>query len=177
MQIEPLDAFDPVVLPPTVGRAIGAARKQAMQNGEEHGALQREVMMTCAGEVLDDFPAACLLPQSFERQRRSDASRRTRRDGSVRDGVDDNGFGGETRARAQQALQLAALAQILDAPERRDDLLAHGLAFATAFDDLEIGATAGGFLAEIHRVGPGERLNRGAHTILQDANKVNLNQR
>ena len=64
------------------------------------------------------------------------------------------GFGGKARARTQQALQLPALAQILDAPERCDDLLAHRLAFATAFDDLEIGAAAGGFLAEIHGGGP-----------------------
>ena len=39
MQIESLDAADPIVLPPAVRRAIGAARKQAMQNGEEHRAL------------------------------------------------------------------------------------------------------------------------------------------
>lgn len=49
---------------------------------------------------------------------------------------------------------MAALAQILDAPKRCDDLLAHGLAFATAFDDLEVGAAAGGFLAEIHGAVP-----------------------
>ena len=42
----------------------------------------------------------------------------------------------------------------LDAPERCDDLLAHGGAFATAFDDLEISAAARGFLAEIHGAVP-----------------------
>ena len=161
MQIEALDALDPVIQPPAIRRPVGAARKQAMQNGEEHRALQREIMMARAGQVLDDFPAARLLPQSFERQRRSDASRRTRRRLAGSDGVDDNGFGGEAGARAQQALQLPALAQILDASERRDDLLAHRGAFATAFDDLEIGAAAGGFLAEIHGAGPWERLNTG----------------
>ena len=56
MQIEPLDALDPVVLPPAVRRSIGAARKQAMQNGEEHRALQREIMLARAGQALDDFP-------------------------------------------------------------------------------------------------------------------------
>jgi len=112
-------------------------------------------MMARAGEVLDDFPAACLLPQSFERQRRSDASHRTRRRDAGGERVDDNGFGGKAGARAQQTLQLPALAQILDASERRDDLLAHRVAFATAFHDLEIGAAAGGFLAEIHSADPG----------------------
>ena len=37
---------------------------------------------------------------------------------------------------------------------RCDDLLAHGGAFATAFDDLEISAAARGFLAEIHGAVP-----------------------
>ena len=79
--------------------------------------------------------------------------------------LDDNGFCGEAGARAQQALQLAALAQIPDAPKRCNDLLAHGLAFTAAFDDLEVGAAAGGFLAEIHGAGSVEPLNQGAHTI------------
>ena len=125
-----------------------------MQNGEEHRTLQREIMMARAGEVLDDLPAACLLPQSFERQRRSDAPHRTRRRHAGGERLDDNGFCGEAGARAQQALQLAALAQILDAPKRCNDLLAHGLAFTAAFDDLEVGAAAGGFLAEIHGAVP-----------------------
>ena len=158
MQIEALDAPDPVIQPPPIRRPVGAARKQAMQNGEEHRALQREIMMARAGQSLNHSPAARLLPQSFERQRRPDASRRTRCRLAGSDGVDDNGFGGEAGARAQQALQLPALAQILDPSERRDDLLAHRGAFATAFDDLEIGAPARGFLTEIHDGGPRERL-------------------
>jgi hypothetical protein len=68
--------------------------------------------------------------------------RRARRRLAGGDGVDDNGLGGEARARAQQPLQLPALAQILDAAERGDDLLAHLGAFAPAFDNLEIGAAA-----------------------------------
>ncbi len=148
-----------------------------MQNGEEHRALQREIMMARAGQSLNHSPAARLLPQSFERQRRSDASRRTRCRLASSDGVDDNGFGGEAGARAQQALQLPALAQILDPSERGDDLLAHRGAFATAFDDLEIGAAAGGSLTEIHGADPRERLIVGAHTIPWSANKVNRNQR
>ena len=68
--------------------------------------------------------------------------RRARRRLARGDRVDDDGFGGEARARAQQPLQLSALTQILDAAERGDDLLAHRRAFAPAFDNLEIGAAA-----------------------------------
>jgi hypothetical protein len=47
-------------------------------------------------------------------------------------------------------LQLSALIQVLDTPERGDHLLADLHACTAAFDDLEIGATAGGLLAEVH---------------------------
>ena len=115
--------------------------------------------------VLDDPLAPGLLPQSFEYESGPDASRRARRHGAVGDGVDDNGFRGEACARPQQPLQLPALAQILDAAERRDHLLAHLRAAAAAFDDLEIGAAARGLLAEIHVAEPYRRLIRGAHII------------
>src|SRR5208337_659817 len=64
-----------------------------------------------------------------------------------------------------------------DAAERGDDLLAHRGAFATAFNDLEIGAAAGGLLAEIHGAEPWERLMRGPHTIAKKTMKVKRNQK
>jgi len=127
MQIEPLDALDPIVVPPAVRRAIGAARKQAMQNGEKHGTLQREILMARAGEVLDDFPAACLPSQSFERQRRADASRRTRRRLAGGERVTDRRLWLWRRSGRPSAAG-AAFAQILDASKRCDDLRAHRVA-------------------------------------------------
>jgi hypothetical protein len=147
-----------------------------MQNGEEHRALQRKIMPARIGEVFDDLPAAGLLPQALKDERRPNAPRRTRCDTAGGDGVDDNRLGGEARARTQQALQLAALAQVLDAAEGGDDLLAHRGAFAAAFDDLKIGAAAGGLLAEIHGGEPWRRLTRGPHTIAKNALSVKLNQ-
>ena len=125
-----------------------------MQNGEEHRPLQREIMVAHAGEALDDIPTACLLPQSVEDEGWPDASRRTCCRCAGGDSVDDDGFGGEARARAQQPLQLPALTQILDAAEGGDDLLAHRRPLAPAFDDLEIGAAARGLLAKIHGAEP-----------------------
>src|SRR5208282_162035 len=165
MQVEALNAIDRVVLTPAVRRPIGAAGKQAMQDGQEHRAFERETMLAGRGEVFDRPPATRLLPQALEDQGGSDASRRARRRRSLGEGVDNDGFGGETRARSQQALQLSALAQILDAAERGDHLLAHLRALAAALDDLEIGAAARGFLAEIHGAEPFSRLIRGAHII------------
>ena len=142
MQVQPVRARDPIILPPAIRRAVRAAGKQAMQHGEEDRSLQREVMVARAGEVLDDRATAGLLPQPFERQRRPDPSRRARRHVARCDGLDEDGLFGEPGARAQQPLQLSALLQIVEAPERGDHLLAHRPAFAPAFDDLEIGAAA-----------------------------------
>ena len=134
-------------------------------------------MLARTGEILDDPPATGLLPQSFEDESGPDASRRARRYSAVGDGVDDNGFCGEACARSQQPLQLPALAQLLDATERRDHLLAHLSALAAAFDDLEIGAAARGLLAEIHVTEPHRRFVGGAHIIGNGVFKVNQKQR
>ena len=150
MQIDVLDAIDRIILAPAVRRAIGAAREQAMQNSEKHRAFERKTMFAGTSEVFDHLAAAGLFPQALEHQSRPDAARRVRRHRSLGEGVDDDGFRGEARARPQQSLQLAAVAQILDAAQRGDHLLTHLRAVAAAFDDLEIGATARGFLAEIH---------------------------
>jgi hypothetical protein len=64
VQAEALDALDPVILPPAVGGAIRAARKQAVQNGEENRALQRKIMLARTGEARDDRAAARLLPSA-----------------------------------------------------------------------------------------------------------------
>ena len=89
------------------------------------------------------------------------------------EGVDDDGFRGEARARPQQSFQLAAVAQILDAAEHGDHLLAHLRAVAAAFDDLEIGAAARGLLAEIHARNRPVNSFRGAHMICTDILQVN----
>jgi hypothetical protein len=59
-------------------------------------------------------------------------------------------IGGEARPGSQKPFQLPVLAQVLDAPQRGDHLLADFRAFTAAFHDLEIGTTAGGLLAKVH---------------------------
>ena len=85
---------------PAVRRAVRAARKQAVQDGEEHGALQRKIMVARTGEILDDGATAGLLPQPFEHLRRPDPPRRVRSNVTRRDGLDENRLVGEAGARA-----------------------------------------------------------------------------
>ena len=57
MQIETLDAIDPVILPPPIGGPVRSAGEQAMQHGEEDGAFECKPMLALTRELLDDGPA------------------------------------------------------------------------------------------------------------------------
>src|SRR5450830_1203896 len=150
MQVEPLDAVDPVVLSPPIGRPVRSTSEQAMQYGEEDGAFECKPMLALTGDLLDDGPASGLLPQPFEHEGGPDAPHVSGNCSAVVDCVDDDRLGGEARAGSQKPFQLSALAQILNTSERGDHLLTDLRAVAVAFDDLQIGATAGGLLSEVH---------------------------
>lgn len=150
MQIELLDAGDGVILAPAIGGAVGAAHEQPVQHGQEHRALEREFVAALAGEIGDHRPAAGLLPEPFEHQRRPEAADRNLERGIIAGRAQHHGLGGEPRTRAQQPLQLAARLQLLETPERGDHLLTHLVALAAALDDLQIGAPGRGLAAEVH---------------------------
>ncbi len=151
MQLEAVDAIDAIILAPAIGGAVRAAAEQAVQHGQERRALQREVMLARPRQAFDHAPAARLLPHPLECERRTDAPGRDRRPLAAVERVEHDCLVGEARPRAQEPLQLPALLQVLDPSERRDHLLAHRRALAPALDDLQIGTTAGGLFAEIHR--------------------------
>jgi hypothetical protein len=162
MQLEPVDAIDPVILPPPIGRPVGSAGEQTMQHGEEDGALERKPMLALTRKLLDDGPTPGLLPQPLEHESRPNAPHVSADRSPVVDSVDHDGLGGKARAGSQKPFQLSALVQIFDTPERGDHLLADLRAFAAAFDDLEIGATARGLLAEVH----GRLILQSAHDLI-----------
>ena len=68
MKIEPLHAGEHVVLTPAIRGTVGAAHEQAVQDGEEHRALQRELMPPRAGE------SAITLRQPVSSHSRSNTS-------------------------------------------------------------------------------------------------------
>src|SRR5271166_2606093 len=155
MQFEAVDAIDAVVLAPAIGGAIRAAADEAVQHRQERRAFQRELVRAFARQAFDHAPASRLLPHPLEDERRTDAAGRDRRRLAAVERVEHDRLLGEPRPRAQQALQLPARLQLVDPPERGDHLLADRGALAPALDDLQIGATAGGLLAEIHGGEPG----------------------
>ena len=68
----------------------------------------------------------------------------------------------EKRAPDRRSRSNCPLVQIFDTPERGDHLLADLRAFAPAFNDLEIGTTARGLLAEVH----GRLILQSAHDLI-----------
>ena len=149
VQFDPVGAVDAVVVAPAVGGPPATA-DEAVQHGQERRALQREVMVARPRQALDHRPAAGLLPHPLEGERRTDAARGDRRRLAAVKRIKHDRLLGKAGSRAQEPLQLPALLEILDAPERRDHLLAYRRALAPALDDLQIGAAARSLLAEIH---------------------------
>jgi hypothetical protein len=68
---------------------------------------------------------------------------------------------------------LAPRLQLVEPAEGGDDLLANGLALAPALDDLQVAASGGGLVAEIHGCA---RLKDGTHMILREDPKQERNQ-
>ena len=127
---------------------------ETVQHREEHGALQRKLMLALAGEFGDDGPASGLLPKPFEHERRADAPRGDGERRLVAGALQEHGLLGESRARAQQAFELAGGDEFVEPAERGDDLLAHFAAGAVALDDLQVGASGGELFAEVHGANP-----------------------
>ena len=170
MQVEALDAVDAVILPPAVAaRSPQNRRCRTVRNTARSSAKSylRELarLSTTSRQPVSSHKRS---KTSAGPMRAPNPLRHCRRRGRRRRSPSRRSARG-----TQRPLQLAALAQVLDAAEGGDHLLAHSGAFATAFDDLEIGAAARGFLTEIHGAGPREQLATGAHTIPWSANKVN----
>jgi hypothetical protein len=121
-----------------------------VQHGQEHRPLEREAVLAPPRQRLDHRPAPGLRPRPLEHQSGTepahlDFARRT-----FLHGREHHRLGGKARARAQQPLELAARRQLVEAAERGNHLLTDARALAPGVDDLEVGAPAGGLLAEVH---------------------------
>jgi hypothetical protein len=108
MQIKPRDAGDDVILAPAIRGTIGAAHEQPVQHREEHGALQRKAVLALARQRRDHRPAAGLLPQPLEHQRRPDPTHRDLDRGLIAGRAQHHGLGRKARTRAHQPFQRAA---------------------------------------------------------------------
>ena len=173
VQLDPVHAGNRIVLAPALGGKIRSAAHQPVQYGQEHGALEGELVASPGGQFFQHGATAGLFPQPLEDQRRPDPLDRHAGGLVVAHRLQDDGLGGEPGARAQPPLQLAPRLQLVEPAEGGDDLLANGLALAPALDDLQVAASGGGLVAEIHGCA---RLKDGTHMILREDPKQERNQ-
>jgi len=109
LQFQLVDARDAVILFPTLASAIAAGSAQAMQDGEEDGALDGELKAAWREQLGDDWLAAGFLPQALEYQRRSDALAGQGGHLAVAMGGDQETMFSEARAGGEQAIKLTRL--------------------------------------------------------------------
>ena len=151
MQIHGFDPRDGVALLPVQhARAIAAGDKQAMQDGQKENPLQRDSKASAGQQSLDDLRDLQLVPEPPEDQCRADAAVA---DGghvaATMRGKHHHGFG-ELGSRLEQAVELAALLQLIEPTHGGDDALLATPFFPAILDDLEIDVRPGSFLAEEH---------------------------
>jgi hypothetical protein len=141
---------DGVVFFPFVGGAIAAGLQQAVQHREEEGSFDREFETPFAQKRCQDRPAAALFPEPLEDQDRTQAPAARRRQASLGVLRQDQELVGEAGPGVEQAVDGAALLEIVESSQGGEDALARSAVLPVVFDDLEIGAWAGLLGAEEH---------------------------
>ena len=150
VQFDPLDPGDVVGRTPAVRGQVRAAAHQPVQHGQEHRPLERKAVLAPSRQSLDHRAAAGLPPQPLEHQPRPEPPHLDLACRTLLHRHQHHRLGGEARTRAQQPLQLAAPRQLVEPAERGNHLLPDARPLAPGMDDLQIGAPAGGLLAEVH---------------------------
>jgi hypothetical protein len=112
VQIQRFDVRDRIILTPAIRRPVRTTHEQAVQNGEKHGALHRELVAARCGEIGDDSPASGFLLQPLEHRRRPDSPNGDLRR-LVRCGAEHHGFGGKPCAGAEQSFHLPACPELV----------------------------------------------------------------
>jgi hypothetical protein len=150
MQPEPFGARQQVRLAPTLGGAVTAAGKQAVEHRQVDGPFDVKLEAAPLEQGAQRLRDAAFLPQAPEDQVRSDAAHGHRLGFTGRMGVQHGQALALAHARAHQPIQLAALLQQIQSAQGGNDLLADFLPFPDAVRDLEVTVRAGGFDAEEH---------------------------
>ena len=150
MELQVVAAFDLVVRLPLVGGAVAAGVHEAMEHGEEDGALDVEFIASCIEELLDDVPAAGLLPEPLEDEGGADAPGGDGGELPLGVGREQQYRLGQACPRGQESIELAGLLELIEPPESGDDPLPGASVLPAVLDDLEVGASAGVLGAEEH---------------------------
>src|SRR6516165_7231104 len=119
-----------------------------MEDRQEDGALDGELMAATLEELSDHMLAAGLLPEPLEDQPRADAAAGVGREpppGMV--GQDQDRLG-QAGPGDQQGLELTALLELVESPQGGHDALPGAAVLPAVLDDLEVGTRSRGLGAE-----------------------------
>lgn len=150
MQVQTRDAGDRIVGHPRLAGPVGAGDEQPVQDGGEDRALDRERESAVGEKRLDDRPAAGLLPQPAEQQRRTDPPADQTIGVAAANLRQDQRPLGITGDRGGQPFQPAAGQHRVLAAEVLEDPLLRPPVLADALDQIEVGVAVDRLLAHEH---------------------------
>src|SRR5208337_850093 len=130
--------------------------EQAMQSGDEHGALDRKLEPALLQQTIEDRANPQPLPDPPEQQGSADplGGDRQRAFGVLVERMNQQHLIGELGARGDERSERAGGGQLVGAAEIGDHLLADSGAVAPVLDDLHVAALAGLLEAEEHGRSP-----------------------
>ena len=150
VQGQPVHAGDVIVGHPLLAGPVRAGDHDPVQHGGEDGPLDRKLEPALSEQILDHGPAAGLLPQPPEQQRRADALAGKPLGVAGLDLREDHGPLGVAGDRAGQALEGAGGGDGLLAAEVLDDALLGAAVLAHGLDEIEVGVAVDALLADEH---------------------------
>ena len=146
-----LGAGDGVVRHPVCAGPVRARDHEAVQHRDEHRPLHVEAEAPPGNKLGHHRPAAALLPQPSEQQRRADAAHLEARI-PLLDGAQHQGALGETTDGGDQPDQRAGSEHGFLASEITDDALLGAPILAHALYQIEVGVAVDGLLADEHGI-------------------------
>ena len=119
-----------------------------MEDRQEDGALDGELMAATLEELSDHMLAAGLLPDPLEDQRRADAAAGVGREPPLGMVGQDQDRLGQAGPGEEQGVELTALLELVESPQGGYDALPGAAVLPAVLDDLEVGSRARSLGAE-----------------------------
>ena len=152
VEMQIVDAVDAVVVAPMLAGAVRARHHEAVQHGQEHRALDRELEAASEQQTLHHGAATAVLPQPLEQQWRADAPARDVGRAAVLDQRQDHRALRQAGGRARQAIEIAAGLDLFLAAEIADDALLGLAVLANGLDQIQVAVGADSFFADEHGI-------------------------
>lgn len=150
MQFQIVAAVNAVIVAPILASAIRARNHEAVQHGQEHRALDRELEPPPDQEFLHHGAAAAFAPQPLEQQGGPDAPTLHVRGAAAVDQRHNHRSLRQPRGRSGQAVEIAARFDHLLASEIADDALFGLAVLSNGLDQIEVRVGADSFLTDEH---------------------------